>query len=92
MRIPRSLATSGDWGSWAVMHAGGVVTIEHYVLRCPRFYMERSVLAGHLRLLGVAPLSLPAILGGQGVPDKKRRDVVLRFCGFLSATGRLTRL
>ena len=67
-------------------------TVAHYVLECPRFYTQRTILRDRLRGLGV-DLSLRTVLGSihTVMEDGTRAQVVRVFCQFLNNTGRLVR-
>ncbi|MPD05497.1 hypothetical protein E2C01_101244 [Portunus trituberculatus] len=67
-------------------------TMNHFMLKYPRFHSHRVVLQEQLRALGVTTFDLPNLLGATGI-DSSQQSAVLRLtCAFLNKTNQLQRL
>ena len=67
-------------------------TIEHFLLDCGRYRLERRVLLSAMRALGVSTASVRVILGGGAYPTRMQHSLMKLTAAYLTATGRLSSL
>ena len=67
-------------------------TVEHFLLVCGRYRLERQALLTALRALGISTASVRVILGGGAYPARVQHSLMKLTATYLTATGRLPSL
>ena len=67
-------------------------TIEHFLLVCGRYCLERRALLTAMQAMGVSIASVRVILGGGAFPKRIQHSLMKLTAAFLTATGRLSTL
>ena len=67
-------------------------TVEHYLIHCNSFSIQRAVLYSDLRNMGITNPSLKTILGGGGLPPDKRSGVYLALIRYIGDKNKIKRL
>ena len=67
---------------------GGIETVEHFLLHCPRYYSDRVVLRSSLSCLGVRDMSVEVLLGGGAFSKDMKMKINKRVCEFLRGVKR----
>ena len=64
-------------------------SIDHYLLRCHRFYSQRCALTNAVLCLGVRSVTLSVLLGGGDYSSEVRGGIFRALLSFVKNTGRV---
>ena len=67
-----------------------VEDIEHYLLHCPKYRIQRDTLITNLRKIGINTISINTLLGNPNTNTDTKRKIVKILIMFLRSTKRLT--